>query len=107
MNYKEFAAEVVRKAIKSGADEAEVFLEEGRESEVGTRMGKIETLKQATSKGLGLRVFAGKKLGFSYTSDFSKKSIEAFVEKAVALARERRASVSCWSLASLPALSGD
>lgn len=88
MNYKEFAAEVVRKAIKSGADEAEVFLEEGRESEVGTRMGKIETLKQATSKGLGLRVFAGKKLGFSYTSDFSKKSIEAFVEKAVALAKE-------------------
>lgn len=88
MNHKEFASEIVRQAIKSGADEAEVFLEEGRESEVGTRMGKIETLKQATSKGLGLRVFAGKKLGFSYTSDFSKKSVEAFIEKAVALAKE-------------------
>jgi PmbA protein len=88
MNYQELASEVVRKAIRSGADEAEVALDHGRESEVGTRMGKIETLKQATSKGLGLRVFLNKKLGFAYTSDFSKKSIEAFVDKAIALARE-------------------
>jgi PmbA protein len=88
MNYEDFASEVVKIAMKSGADEAEVFLEHGRESEVGTRMGKIETLKQATSKGLGLRVFVNKKLGFAYTSDFSKKSVDDFANKAVALAKE-------------------
>jgi len=83
MNNKLLAENIVKKALKLGADEAETYLENGREFEVTVRNGDVETIKQATSKGVGLTVFKEKKLGFSYTSDFSDESIEEFVKKTV------------------------
>jgi len=85
MNYKLLAENIVKKALKLGADEAESYLESGREFEVIVRNGDVETIKQATSKGIGLTVFKEKKLGFSYTSDFSDKSLEEFAKKTVEL----------------------
>jgi len=85
MNYQSLAENIVKKALKSGADEAEVYLEADREFELDVRNGDVETIKQATSKGLGLMVFKEKKLGFSYTSDFSEESLEEFVKRTVQL----------------------
>ncbi len=85
---KDIAAFVVEQALKSGADEADVYLETGRESSVTVRLGELETLKQAHSKGLGLRAFLGNRLGFAYTSDFERKSLQAFARRTVEMARE-------------------
>jgi PmbA protein len=71
--------------LKSGADEAEVYAVVDRDFELDVRKGDVETIKQATSKGLGLTVFKDKKLGFSYTSDFSDESIAEFIKKTVQL----------------------
>ena len=49
---------------------------------------EILTLSQATSKGLGLRVFVQGRLGFCTTSDFAPASLEQAVTRAVAMARE-------------------
>lgn len=88
MNYEELALQVVEKAQRAGADEADVYLAHGRESEVSTRMGEIEILKSAGSRGLGLRVFSGNRLGFAYTTDFTPESIDEFVRRTLALSRE-------------------
>jgi PmbA protein len=85
MNYQLLAENIVKKALKLGADEAEAYLESGREFEVTVRNGDVETIKQATSKGIGLTVYKERKLGFSYTSDFSDKSLEEFAKKTVEL----------------------
>jgi len=85
MNYRLLAENIVKKALKLGADEAETYLENGREFEVAVRNGDVETIKQSTSKGIGLTVFKEKKLGFSYTSDFSTESLEEFAKKTVEL----------------------
>ena len=85
MEYKLLAEKIVKKAIKSGADEAEVFLENNREFELSVRNGDVENIKQSTSNGIGLTVFKDKRLGFSYTSDFSDFSIKEFIKKAVQL----------------------
>jgi len=85
MNYKLLAENIVKKALKLGANEAEVYLETQREFELRVRNGDIEFIKQATSKGLGLTVFKEKKLGFSHTSDFSDESIEEFAKRTVQL----------------------
>lgn len=85
MNNKLLAENIVKKVLKLGADEAEVYLEKNREFELTVRNGDVETIKQATSKGLGLMVFKEKKLGFSYTSDFSDESIEEFAKRTVQL----------------------
>lgn len=85
MNYRLLAENIVKKTLKSGADEAEVYLVADRDFELDVRNGDVETIKQATSKGLGLTVFKDKKLGFSYTSDFSDVSLEEFIKKTVQL----------------------
>jgi len=85
MDYQLLAENIVKKALKLGADEADVYLENQRNFELAVRNGDVETIKQATAKGLGLTVFKDKKLGFSFTSDFSDQAIEEFTKKAVQL----------------------
>lgn len=83
-----FAGDIVKAARHNGADEADVFLQMGRESEITTRMERIENLKESISQGFGLRVFKNKKLGFSHSSDFTPSAVNLAVEQAVSLADE-------------------
>jgi PmbA protein len=85
---EEFAGKIIETAKRSGADEADVLLEMGRESEITSRMEKIENLKESISQGFGLRVFKNKKLGFSHSSDFSPNGVNLAVEQAISLSKE-------------------
>jgi PmbA protein len=86
-----FAGDIVKSAKHNGADEADVFLQVGRESEITTRMEKIENLKESISQGFGLRVFKNKKLGFSHSSDFTRSAVDLAIKQAVSLADEASA----------------
>ncbi len=81
------AADVVALAMKAGASDAEAMAREGDEFSVNVRMGKVETLKESGSRGLGLRVFLGKRSGSASTSDLTPQGIRQLVEGALALAR--------------------
>jgi PmbA protein len=83
-----FAMNIIEAAKRSGADEADVLIQMGRESEVTIRMEKIESLKESISQGFGLRVFKNKKLGFSHSSDLSPSAVNLAVEQAISLAQE-------------------
>ncbi len=85
MDYQRFAEELVKKVLKLGVDEAEAYLQSSRQFEVQVRKGEVETVKQSTTKGVGLIVYKDKKLGFSYTSDFSSQSLDDFGKKTVQL----------------------
>jgi len=85
-NYQQLAKSVVQRAQKRGAQQAEAYLEVGRQSSCRVRDGQIQDLTEATSKGLGLRVIAGKRLGFAFTSDFDPTSLDRFVDRAIELA---------------------
>jgi PmbA protein len=87
MNYQELAQKLVSKATGKGAWQAEAFLQVGRDSSCRVRDGQVEDLTQATSKGVGLRVICDDRLGFAYSSDFEPGSLDAFVEKALELAK--------------------
>jgi PmbA protein len=87
MDFKKIGEDVVKKAIKYGADEAEAVIENAKEFSVDVRKGEIETLKKSVSKGLGLRLFINKQLGFSYTSDLSPESLDDTVKKTIELAK--------------------
>ncbi|MBX5482535.1 MAG: TldD/PmbA family protein [Myxococcaceae bacterium] len=86
MNYQALAKKLVQRAARKGATQAEAFIQVGRESSVRVRDGAIEDLTQATSRGVGLRVIAGSRLGFAYTSDFNPATLDAFVDRALQLA---------------------
>lgn len=86
-DYPKLARSLVARAKKQGAQQAEVFLQVGRESSVRVRDGEIEDLTQATSKGVGIRIIAKDRLGFAFTSDFDPASLNGFVDRAVELAK--------------------
>ncbi len=85
--YEQLAAEVVRQALAAGATDAECTISEGDEFSVAMRMREVESLKEAGSRGAGLRVLSGKRAGSSYTSDLSAEGIERMVRSAMDLLR--------------------
>jgi PmbA protein len=81
------AADVVAQAMKAGATDAEAVAREGDEFSVSVRMGQVETLKESGSRGLGLRVFLGKRSASTSTSDLTPEGIRQLVNGALALAK--------------------
>src|SRR5437588_3640646 len=82
----ELAQDVVKRARASGATDAECTIAEGEEFSANIRMREIENLKEAGSRGAGLRILIGRKTGASYTSDLSPEGIELMVSSAIELA---------------------
>ena len=87
MGYRDLATDLLKMARAAGADAADLLVAEGTEFSVTVRQGEVETLKEAGSKGLGIRVFVGKRTASSYTSDFSRPALQRLVEETVGMAR--------------------
>jgi PmbA protein len=85
-NLMEMAQEIVRRARAAGASDAECTISEGDEFGVNVRMREVESLKEAGSRGAGLRILIGRRTGSSYTSDLSREGIERLVQSAIELA---------------------
>jgi PmbA protein len=82
----EIAQAAIKQALDAGAVDAECTISEGDEFSASVRMGEVETLKEAGSRGAGLRVLIGKRMGSSYTSDLSPEGIRQMVGSAIDLA---------------------
>src|SRR5437588_12739645 len=82
----ELAQDVVKRARASGATDAECTIAEGEEFSANIRMREIENIKEAGSRGAGLRILIGRKTGSSYTSDLSAEGVELLVKQAIELA---------------------
>ena len=82
----ELAAGIVKQALEAGATDAECTISEGEEFSAGVRMRELETLKEAGSRGMGLRILVGKRTGSAYTSDFTADGIRLMVRQAMELA---------------------
>jgi len=87
LDLESMAADVVAQAMKAGASDAEAVVQEGDEFSVNVRMGQVETLMESGSRGLGLRVFMGKRSASASTSDLTAEGIRQLVEGAMALAK--------------------
>src|ERR1700685_1759290 len=82
----ELANDVVKRALVAGATDAECTISEGEEFTANVRMRELENLKEAGSRGAGLRILVGCRTGASYTPDLSPEGIEKLVHSAVELA---------------------
>jgi PmbA protein len=87
MDYRDLAARVLGQARATGASAADLLVSEGTEFSVSVRRQEVETLKEAGSRALGLRVFVGRRTASSHTSDLSRTALERLVEETVAMAR--------------------
>lgn len=88
---KQLASDVLAKALKAGATDAEAVVYEGDEFSALVRLGQVETLKESGSRAVGLRVFiaSGKaqRTASTSSSDFSDDSIARLVDGAITLAK--------------------
>ncbi len=86
IDLESLAADVVAQAMKAGASDAEAVIREGDEFSVTVRMGEVEKLQESGSRGLGVRVFRGKRSASTSTSDLTPEGIRQAVDGAISLA---------------------
>ena len=82
--YINIGKDLVAKSNKLGVDGVEVYIMRSQELSIEVANGEIETLKNAESKGVGIRVFKDKGVGYSFSSDFSNNALEMILHQAVA-----------------------
>jgi PmbA protein len=84
---KSLAQDLVRRAMAGGATAAECVIREGDEFSTLVRLGQVETLKEAGSRAIGVRIFRGKRAASTYSSDFSRDALDRMLQSALDLAK--------------------
>lgn len=79
--------DLVKQALKRGATDAEAIGLETTDFEVKVRLGQIEKLQEAASRGVGLRVLHEGRQASCSTSDVSAQGVEELLTRAVEMAR--------------------
>ena len=94
--------QVLGAALRTGADFAEVFVEDARSTAARLDDGRIEEVTSGRSRGAGIRVVAGDTTGFAHTADLSTSGLLAAAEAASAVARRGGGGTATVALAALP-----
>src|SRR5208337_2037890 len=84
---RELATGAVKRAMELGASAAEAVVSEGSEFSTVVRLGAVETLKEAGSRSMGVRVFCGARTANTSSSDLSAEGVEHLVRGAIELAK--------------------
>src|SRR6267378_307007 len=84
---RNLAEDIVRRAMAGGATAAECVVREGDEFSTLVRLGQVETLKEAGSRSIGVRVFHGQRSASTYSSDFSREALDRMLKSALQLAK--------------------
>ncbi|MDD7735654.1 MAG: TldD/PmbA family protein [Bacillales bacterium] len=72
---KKLAVEVLNLATSTGADFAEIYLEENNSTSIGLDNGKVESCQDTLTYGAGIRLLKGFQSVYGYTNDISKKGL--------------------------------
>lgn len=78
---KDFAEDIVKKALKKGCDAVEVFIKSSRGISVEAKEGKVEALEASQEIGIAVKVINKQKLGFAFTTD--PEAVDIAVDEAV------------------------
>ncbi|MDD2482453.1 MAG: TldD/PmbA family protein, partial [Lutispora sp.] len=72
---RDIIKEILGKALSTGGDFAEVFIEDTEKSSLGLVNGKIETAVSGRDFGIGIRILKGLRSVYAYTNDTSKETL--------------------------------
>jgi PmbA protein len=82
---KNFAEDVVKKALKRGCDAAEVFIRSSSGISAEAKDGKVEAMEVSKDAGIALKVIKGQRLGFAFATD--PQEIENTINAAIEAAK--------------------
>ena len=81
------AREVLREAVRTGGDFAEIFLEDRVNHNLLMRSGRLESVDSGRQHGAGVRVFTGTNAIYVYTNDTSPEGLLRCARQAAAAVR--------------------
>ena len=81
------AGSAVEAATAAGATDAEAWAEGSRSREVRVHAGEVESLTEASGRGVGVRAWIGHRTGYAYGTDLSDAGLAELAEAAVGAAR--------------------
>jgi PmbA protein len=81
------ARRAVEAATAAGASDAEAYAAEDSGREVRAHGGEVESLSAATQRGIGIRAWIGKRVGYAYGTDLSDAGVAALATQAAEAAR--------------------
>ncbi len=84
---EDVARRAVEAATSAGASDAEAWSEGSRSREVRVHAGEVESLTEASGRGLGVRAWIGTRTGYAYGTDLSGAGLAELAEAAVGAAR--------------------
>lgn len=82
-NFLDLAQFALERAAALGAGMAEAYLNANKELTIEVRDGRVETMKLAQDRGLGLRVVIDGRTGFAFTTDLGKQAVDDIVYQAI------------------------
>ncbi len=94
MDYKALAEQVVSTARSRGADAAEAYLQAARTLSIEVRNGSLETIQEAASQGVGVRVFVEGRMAFASCNNLAPAAVNAAVARAIEFAKSTTADAS-------------
>jgi PmbA protein len=83
----EAAAGAVEAAVSAGAADAEAWAEGSNQREVRVHDGEVESLTEASGRGVGVRAWIGERAGYAYGTDLTESGLAELAEAAVGAAR--------------------
>jgi PmbA protein len=84
---EDLARRAAEAATSAGASDAEAWAEGGRSREVRVHAGEVESLTEASGRGVGVRAWIGSRTGYAYGTDLSDAGLTELAEAAVGAAR--------------------
>jgi PmbA protein len=81
------AARAVEAADAAGASDAEAWSEGSRGREIRVHAGEVESLTEASGRGVGIRAWIGERAGYAYGTDLSEEGLAQLAEAATGAAR--------------------
>lgn len=85
-DYKNLATDLVKRTKMLGADSSDIYISSSKQFSVEMRLGKTEKLEEATSVGIGIRIFKRGSIALGHTTDLSPQSIASLIEDTIKLA---------------------
>jgi len=79
----EFAGKCLDRARALGAPEADVYVQDETELSVRAFGGEVEALRSANTKGVGIRIIDGGRLGYAYASGLDEEDADQAIRSAL------------------------
>lgn len=90
---KSVIEETLKRALSTGGDFAEVFVEDKLSSHVSLIDGHVETVNSGRTYGVGIRIFKGLKSVYAYTNDSTLNSLLETAQKAATVLGDLKSDI--------------